>query len=283
MFLKSDSSLKDFLNYNAKFAFEYGDRLTNHLPMTVIAYKQLNAKTEIINNFIQHYTPRLTTLNHSQQHLLDARIESYLSRFSENGVGAVLKEKLEELSANFGSAAFHALIRLSYAVQADSHLEIALALIYWENQYTPLPKFEISDLYSAEEQLNFAAKLFNDHHFQPGIIDDRINEVVRHSNFHLISLSPSSLTLEEVAELILQQFYHTNDFTLLHGVTGFHAFNHLLPYMNDKEIALRQFWQAYIAAFSTTQKPFQPSVPNKNKTESQQLDSWEAMISRAFF
>jgi len=57
--------------------------------------------------------------------------------------------------------------------------------------------------------------------------------------------------LREVAGFALQAYARREDFTLLHIVTGCHAFRIVQPYANDKALARRYLWQAALAAWLT--------------------------------
>jgi hypothetical protein len=57
--------------------------------------------------------------------------------------------------------------------------------------------------------------------------------------------------LRDIARFALQAYTEREDFTLLHIVTGCHAFRIVQGYANDQALARRYLWQATLAAWLT--------------------------------
>jgi hypothetical protein len=61
--------------------------------------------------------------------------------------------------------------------------------------------------------------------------------------------------LPDVARFALQVYWQREDFTLLHVVTGCHAFRLVLPFTHDRAMAVRYLWQAVLVACLTVAWP----------------------------
>ncbi|HEX8788007.1 MAG TPA: questin oxidase family protein, partial [Telluria sp.] len=57
--------------------------------------------------------------------------------------------------------------------------------------------------------------------------------------------------LSEIARFGLDAYWEREDFTLLHIVTGCHAFRIVQRFVNDRALARRYLWQAALAAWLT--------------------------------
>ncbi|KDM90427.1 questin oxidase family protein [Photobacterium galatheae] len=242
----------------------YGHDLANHLPMALIALDRCGASPLQLQRFYQDYTSHLqpvrqilpdqeTTpaLGHRDSFALFH--QQFRQQLATQGDATVLREWLPVLLPGLAASAFHGMIRLSYALEAGDHEEIAMALAYWASEYQPLSPLTSTRHYSAETQLTLALDAFRNFKFQPGIIVDRIKEVVAQPTYQAIAEVPDKLTEAEIARLTIRAYLASNDFTLLHGVTGFDALQQLLPYVPDRQLALAYYWQAYVAAFCSAQ------------------------------
>ena len=259
----------------------YGDRLSNHLPMTLIALDRIGASQAQLDQFYQAYVGRLEPLDDKAPQprspsgdnppdfaggvdtatLLGYR-DDYLKQMDSIGLDATLQQSLPVLIPGMGSAGFHCLIRLSYAIQAQHLQEIAYALAYWRASYFPLgelrPRVDAKPMAVIRAMSNVVRR----HRFGAGNIVDRMSEVVQ-----LLALSdkddqPKHLTMAMIADCALRVYQMTRDFTMLHGVTGSHALMVILPWCDDQELALRYFWQALLVAYlSTGASPMHPVNP----------------------
>ena len=55
--------------------------------------------------------------------------------------------------------------------------------------------------------------------------------------------------LRTIASLVVEVFSRYHHFTLLHGVTSCHALRRLLPYVENLQTAVSQYWYAICAAY----------------------------------
>ncbi|MEI8596560.1 questin oxidase family protein [Photobacterium sp. Hal280] len=250
----------------------YRPELSNHLPMALIALARCGANPHQLEHFYQAYAPNLRPIRqtipprHTTPALADrdsfpAFHQQFRQQIALQGTDTVLRKWLPILLPGLASSAFHGLIRLSYAVETGEPNEIAVSLAYWASEYQALGELHFSDQYQAETQLEQAYQAFRDYRFQPGIIVDRVNEVVHQSAYRSIAAVPDDLTEPEIARLTVRAYLASGDFTLLHGVTGFDALLQLMPFLPDRRLALAYYWQAYVAAFCSTPDRPRPNHP----------------------
>jgi hypothetical protein len=62
-------------------------------------------------------------------------------------------------------------------------------------------------------------------------------------------VDPAKLSVDSLAAAVIRVYAASNDFTMLHGVTGTHAFGLLAAYAASPTRALGHFWQALVAAY----------------------------------
>ncbi|KKD01722.1 questin oxidase family protein [Photobacterium halotolerans] len=255
----------------------YGPELSNHLPMALVALTRCGASPHQLEHFYQRYTPQLQPIRRgspTQETAPELGVRDSFADFypqfrqkiATQGVASVLQQWLPVLLPGLSCSAFHGLIRLSYAVETGNANEIAVSLAYWASEYKALGELHFTDQYPAETQLKQADEHFRDYAFQPGIIVDRVSEVVHQSVYRSIAAVPYDLTESEIARLTIRAFLASNDFTLLHGVTSFDALLQLMPFVPDRRLALAYYWQAYVAAFCSTPDRALPSQSQPNDT-----------------
>lgn len=265
----------------------YGPELSNHLPMALVALARCGANPLQLQHFYQTYTAQLQPIrqeNPMQETVPELGMRDSFTVFypqfrqqiSAQGVVSVLQQWLPVLLPGLASSAFHGLIRLSYAVETGEPNEIAVSLAYWASEYQALGELHFTNQYQAETQLEQAYQAFRDYAFQPGIIVDRVNEVVHQSAYRSIAAVPDDLTEADIARLTIGAYLASNDFTLLHGVTAFDALLQLMPFLPDRRLALAYYWQAYVAAYCSTQnRPF----PNQSQPNDIEPD-WVGWFSK---
>ncbi|ALK95287.1 hypothetical protein AB595_26790 [Massilia sp. WF1] len=254
---------RELLAQSRHYAPLYGNRLANHLPMAVVALDRLGADAGILRRFAAGYARKLLP-GAASGSALDPHdylgssgdyprfVNFFQDRIREAGFDAVLHDWVPVLMPGLAASAFHALIRLAYAIEGGIEDEIACALAYWAGEYASLPlSLEPSD--GTLEQI--AGRLHDrvaEHVFKPGIIIDRMLEIAWDPALAGAVLQPAAPPpLCEIARFALQAYARREDFTLLHIVTGCHAFRIVQPYAGDKPLARRYLWQAALAAWLT--------------------------------
>ncbi|MDD1794179.1 questin oxidase family protein [Enterovibrio sp. ZSDZ42] len=261
----------ELIKRSHRFGPTFGARLSNHLPMALSAMQRLGASTDQLNAEYLRASGHLSPLGDAlgiehpmlgeKAHNADF-VEYYRTMLSEIGTEQTLKTVLPTLLPGVSAGAFHGVIRLAYAVELGDIDETSHALAYWSSGYTPLGDLSFQQNLSTEEDLNQALSIFHDQTYREGIIIDHVEELITLPTYSTIASQPDSLSLNEVARIVLSQYSASNDFTLLHGVTGFQALVSLFPFIENHDLALHYFWQAYVAASCTAayRKPFQHQI-----------------------
>jgi hypothetical protein len=139
------TTLTKLLKSVALYHPHYDDRLATHLPMGLIALKRLNASDkklkETFNNSIiglDHIgnLDEIVAIDNLTDHLGESsKYSNYLKYFmneiKSHGADFVLTTVLPILIPGLAASAFHALIRLAYAIEENNESEIAIALAFW--------------------------------------------------------------------------------------------------------------------------------------------------------
>jgi len=176
-----------------------------------------------------------------------------------------VRAHLPRFVPGIGSAAFHCVIRLAYAVEAQHPGQVAAALANFEEFDEPLttapPPETAGD--QGRDPLTLLAALREDpalagQHFGGGSISGAMARVAALPEFAVsagLALADDSLGRIAAAARALDAC--TGDFTALHAVTGTHAVRVVLPYLDDapRALALRFLFQAIAAAYVTIATP----------------------------
>jgi hypothetical protein len=244
----------------------YGDRLANHLPMALIALDRLGADAATMRRFADGYARRLAPAAAPSASALDPHeylgshgdyprfVRFFQDRILEAGVDAVLHDWVPVLMPGLAGSAFHCMIRLAYALDSGGDDEIVLALAYWASDYAalPLPLSLAPAEGSLDEIASRVRARMSGHVFKPGIIIDKMLEVGWDPALAGVALQPRAApTLAAIARFGLDAYWEHEDFTLLHIVTGCHAFRIVERFAGDKPLARRYLWQAALAAWLT--------------------------------
>jgi len=280
------TTLNRLLEKVAVYHPHYDDRLATHLPMVLIALKRLNATNNKLENTFNNSINNLDNIGSLDDilaiddiasHLGDSnKYSAYLKYFIEQikaqGAETTIKSALPILISGLAASAFHALIRLAYAIEENNEGEIAIALAFWCAEFQLLPLSDETKPTSLAATLEELAPLGESHQFSPGIIVDRMNEIgmLLKNNNNIIQ--PEVISFDELRKLALEAFNAQSNFTLLHTVTGCHAFSIIMPYLKDSNTALRELWKAILVAYLSTglsfkAKKFEVSALECNFTE----------------
>jgi hypothetical protein len=241
----------------------YGNRLANHLPMALLALDRLGADAATLTRFADGYTRKLLPAAASSS-ALDPHdvlgssgdyprfVLFFQDRIRESGRDAVLRDWVPVLMPGLAASAFHAMIRLAYAIEGGLDDEIALALAYWASEYATLPLPLAPGEGTLDEIAERLCTAMTGHVFEPGIIIDKMLEIAWGPALAGAAVQPAAAPpLADIARFALQAYSRREDFTLLHIVTGCHAFRIVQPYANDQALARRYLWQAVLAAWLT--------------------------------
>nr|MDQ3028073.1 questin oxidase family protein [Pseudomonadota bacterium] len=246
----------------------YRGYLANHHPMAMVALDGMGASPADLDRFESSYLPRLEPIAASvvviqpgdeAAHLGSPRafpewVDYFSKAIDHEGVNTVLGRWIDRLVPALAAGAFHGAIRTAFALESETAREAAHALAYWAAAYEPLPvppqaagtrsPYEV--LVALARDPAHAGKRL------PGRnIVERTVAAAALPDFaaYVASVDPAQLDLDAMACAVLRAYAASGDFTLLHGVTGTHAFRLLTPYASDPRAALADLWVAVVAAY----------------------------------
>lgn len=271
-------SLRALLESNLRFAPEFQQGLlTNHLSMCLVALDRLGAPPARLREFFDAYRGPLEPLRDDA-----GRRETLLRRLAEVGRETLLRERLPQLVAGLGGAAFHGLIRLAYAIESDLDDELAHALAYFEEAQLPLQTAA-----AATDEADPLALLESLHALgqprpQGANIALRMErafatpEVARTAA--RLAFEPG--TLARLAAAALLVYATSDDFTALHGVTASHAARVVAPYV-DETLLARSLWLALAAAYVSTGSPRLPDRQARHALRTRSAPDWSDVAAAA--
>lgn len=260
--MESLEIVKKLIDKGSCFSPAYGNRLASHLPMALLALSYMGASEKQMNAFYDNYVLKLekfktglteTKITNVCDYLGDrSKLQDYIAFFNEEikllGRDALLTKYLPVLWPGLAASAFHALIRLAYAVEAGIDSEVAQSLAYFASEYQPFDlKEEVVNL-NFEDLLKKINPITINYEFPKGIIVDRMNEVDKLLVNFSESTNLKNVSLSEITELCLKLYLNHPNFTILHTITGSHAIRLLLPYLEDKKFAVKYALQAVVLA-----------------------------------
>jgi hypothetical protein len=255
--------IQDFRKYSA----EYGEGLSSHFPMALLALERLGGDEARLRAFASYYEGRLRLKEPAEI----ASVARYEEEIRERGADAVLRAHVPRFVPGIGSEAFHGVIRTAYAVDMGDDVDLADALWSWEMDYAELGATGAPKFASAEEA--FLA-LHRDERFPAGTVSgrtivERIGRVVAMPAFDDYR-GIASVTLPDLARMSTRVYVATGNFTALHMVTACHATRTLAAFIDD----LQPLAIALLAAYVTIGRPA-PEAAHHD------APPWEAIAARA--
>lgn len=126
--------LHDLLDAELAYDPVTAQDFSDHLPMALVALDRLGADDERLARFSTRYARSLVPVRAEVQ----AARDRYDTEVASLGVDGGVRAHLPRFVPGIGSAAFHAVIRLAYAVEARHAGQVAAALAYFEQVDEPL-------------------------------------------------------------------------------------------------------------------------------------------------
>lgn len=279
------SALAAWLRDGLAWGAEYADQLSNHLPMNLTALVRIGADETQCERFIASYTPRLSKLVADREPIADwrkslglhARNASYRAFFANElrarGRENVLEHYVYALAPGVSGGAFHPLIRLAFALEADADLEIAEALASWCMAYQ-----ELAPLSSASEApLAVLASLEGPPISGGNTLFARLKTAASTPQFAAANgrIAVDASTVGRLAEAALAIYAASNNgFLALHLVTATHAARRVLAHLERRERLLHALAQSFVASYLVMGCP--PLSPRTEKAP-----TWDAILDRA--
>ena len=246
----------------------YRGYLASHHPMAITALDAMGATTEDLDRFESLYVRNLepmpeavVTISQGDEaaHLGSPRaFPEWVAYFSEaierDGAIAVLERWIDRLLPAVAAGAFHGAIRTAFALESGARDELAHGLAYWAAAYETLPEPPLpTGERSPHEVLLRIAKDPAHAARRPAgrNIIERTIAATRMPDFgsYVASVDAAQLSIDEIARALLRAYAASGDFTLLHGITGTHAFRLLARYASDPQAAVFDLWNAVVAAY----------------------------------
>jgi Questin oxidase-like len=237
-------------------------RLSNHLPMMLTALWRLGAPSDSLKAALQRASRRLESLDASSAQAVAAR--EIAADIERDGIQTVLAGRLPGLLLAAETAAFHGLIRLSYALAAGHLGEIAQALAAWHATRASLGPPVDRPLNGTEPSIATTLRVLSE---GPALacaprsgttITGDMRACVDLPGFGEAVDGPqapvdAALTLDALAEASLAVYLSSRNFTALHLVTACHAWRLVEPHAglsaDQARIARRGLWRAWLGAW----------------------------------
>ncbi|HZF79913.1 MAG TPA: questin oxidase family protein [Rubrivivax sp.] len=256
--------LHALLQTQLRFGPEYGQGLSNHLPMALHALAELRADGNRLRTAFDRYLDahRLPAMTESGAMLADwpatrgdiARYADLRATFDDllarRGIDGTLRSAVPQLWPGAVGAAFHGLIRTAHAVQAGHIGELAAALAYWAARWQALPiptvQRPAASFPDWARALEAAAQ-----RLQPpgGLIAERaVNAAASPDYAELAATAPLLEGWSELVDWGAGLYARSGNFTVLHIVTGTRAARVMAPWAGDPAAARSAFLRATVAA-----------------------------------
>jgi Questin oxidase-like len=265
------SSLHTLLDRAQSFAPEYAGRLSNHLPMALVALHALGANEQQMERGFINASRRLEPAPPDAEHAHDWQVlrgqpdafaavrARFIQEISAHGASATLRAALPALMDGVGGNAFHGLIRTAAAVIAIHHTELASGLAHWACSHMPLASpqpvnendVKVADIRSWLANLSTATTGWKS---GANLIADRRLSYSQTSAFqhHCQRLVVDDSSLRELASIALEHYLQSRNFTVLHLITATHAMRILSPYFNEPLMAVRHYAIAFAAGVAAS-------------------------------
>jgi hypothetical protein len=251
-----------------------GTRLSNHLPMALVALDRLGADGDRLASFARRYTRRLVPVpdgapiaTFDEWRAARGRPEAYgparsylQAQLAEHGLDDVVRRHVVHLVDGLSGAAFHGIIRLAYALESASDARVAAGLAYLTEVHQPLGEGGLAEPVTDDPALaleRVAAREGLRAASGAGNIGERMRAVAGHHEFRGVVdwLATTGDTPRRLVELATALYAQTDDFTALHGLTASHAICVVAPFVEDQEAFSAWWFQALAAAYLTIGAP----------------------------
>jgi hypothetical protein len=262
--MQASTTLVRLLDEGAAFDAEYGQGLSDHRPMALVALERLGADGKRLQAWAAGYE-QARGLRRARPHQAWPTGDAWTGRLGERGAwpvyrdlfrqwidhegGAdVLAQVLPALMPGCAAAAFHGLIRTAYAAQVGHPGELADGLAHWASFHLPLGEWPAVDA-SEEDPVALLRRLRAGRSPAP-LIAGRIADAARDGRVNRViaALRVDAGTPERLARAAAFAYAESGSFTALHLVTGTHAMRIVARFIDDAPAAWRWFWQAFAHA-----------------------------------
>ena len=237
-----DRLLKEGTRYNPNYLPSMN---SDHLPMSLSAMTALGAPDDVLIEYQAQYAERLheaptsafnppavtdTWQGHHDRERFAWLQMLLLKRFEQSTVEHTVAEVLATTLDGIAAEAFHPLIRLGYALEANHSPEIAAALAYMVSSYSPMP-LDITPL----DDLGFTSltSSLQRQSTTPAAPYQRFGVGLRELTSNERYPLGSARNLNECAHASLSVYRSTRNFFALHMVTATYAARVCSNYLDE--------------------------------------------------
>ncbi|NRA71905.1 MAG: DUF4243 domain-containing protein [Gammaproteobacteria bacterium] len=263
---------------SAHYPVVYSRRLFNHLPMTLVALDEMGATKIQLKSSQQHYVQRFSiTSSDDDRNPIEQQFKNfqqlYLESLTEIGIDKTLAKTLPTLMPGVAAGSFYCMTRLASALKTKNLSEIAFALACWRVYYLDVGGIKGAVNKKPGSLLRTITKATSHYRFPAGNTVDRIANILAIPAYHEQKSQLQEINFDIVAIAVVSAYQMTGHFTLLQAIVAIKALGELLPYIDDKELALRYFWQALVLVYLST------GCVLMNANESVDLIPWQDIRS----
>jgi Questin oxidase-like len=259
------STLQRLLDDGSRFDCEYGNTLSNHLPMALVALARLGADDSRLDAFAAGYVKRRSlrpapareawnpglawTPRLGQPAAWTVYRDLFAQWLVHDGAAEMLSQTLPALMPGCAASAFHGLIRTAYGLQTGHAAEIADGLAYWAATHQRLGDWPESLSTTTTDDPIHLLRSMAAGASRAGLISQRMADAARDGKVNTIAarLVIDEDTSRKLTRAAALAYAESGDFTALHLVTACHAMRIVagLVDANEQTTCWRWFWQAY--------------------------------------
>lgn len=292
--MENHTTLHALLTANARFALN-GRGTTNHCPMVLTALAAMGASPARLGQAFRHWeeTWALPAPEAAEPIAWEAwpahagRVDAFVAlsrcfagRASRVGESQLLLDVLGALPPAPASGAFHALLRIAAALESSHGGELAAGLAALVAGRLELPLGRAPRATSAGQGLARVSECLGGRAYAESWITAQLRAVAAEPDFvAALPAAPRGMPLcDALAPLALRLYWQSDDFTVLHLVTGTRAARLLLERLPAawREPWEEALWAAFCAAYVTAGAPaLLPLAPPDD------APGWDALLPRA--
>lgn len=293
-----DPIMSEMLTYGSEFAKTYA----NHAPMVLVALERIGGSTDRLRDFFDHYRDykkllpfgsigepvtagNWETAIGERSREPDLRI-FFASEIAAHGVEKTLNTYLPRLAPGVGASAFHALMRLAYALIREDETDVAVALAYWTATYLEMPPATgAAPITDDPAEVLARVSDIKALHGQPilELLWQNMDQAGRTPDFvpvvDWLEIGPDTTRKMALASIAL--FAATQEFAALHAVTGMHWLRIVLPYCPTPDVMLRHFWQCIASLLGEMRFPALPDAETLERWRQLPVPSWDEIKAAA--
>lgn len=232
----------------------YQNGLTNHLPMMVVALRLLDVSEEDVATIVEQYVDERGIFVIGDKNTPYSKFDEdyviktnhYLDLINKTNIDEQVKEFLSTRQKAIGSGLFHGLLRLSYAYMTYLPLQVAQALAYFDliagDLFVIGEEVEVDDIGKRFTSLaEYRSKAVS---FSKSSTTFKVNKLLKEDFIRGNLFYPKDIYRHKgkVLDFLATEYLKSNDFYMLHAITGFQALQVLEQFFDKKDEVYQQFF-----------------------------------------